>query len=251
MASRFALSLALLPFLAAPALSQVSSIVGPQVAPLGGCPIAISISNDTTSTVWTGICPYTVKDGVGNVVYTPICIAIALQIVPGGTFTANWPQIDNNGSQVLAGLYQIEVSVPGVGIQKHPVVIGGTDAGVAPLGVPKIGTTRKYRLCAPLDGGFNYLLLGSGSTTSGIPTCGGLFPLDPDAIMNIAVSDPTIFINLFGTLASDGSSSDPALAIPLQPHLIGVNIFWAFLVIDFNAPCPFPRISSVLQTTIS
>src|SRR5262249_3751931 len=129
------------------ASSQVSSIVGPQVAPHGS-PVSISISNDTNAQVFTGVCPYQVRSSHGIVVYSPICIAIVVSIDPGMTFTTTWEQIDDNGFQVPNGLYTVDVALPGGGgIQHHSVEItNSVVSGVAPLGVPKVGTARHWQV---------------------------------------------------------------------------------------------------------
>lgn len=233
------------------ASSQVASIVGPQIVP-SGCPVSISISNDTALTLFTGVCPYQVIDGGGAVVFTPICIAIAQILNPGDTFSTQWDQTDDNGNPVPPGNYVVQVQLPGGGgSQQHAITIGGADAGVAPLGVPKIGTSRSYQLCSPLDGSQFYLMAAAGSSNVGIPTCGGVFPLDPDPIFEASLSDPTVFINTFGSLDAAGLTKDPTVAIPANPNFVGLQVHFAMMVLDFAAPCPFRRFSAPMIVTLS
>src|SRR5262245_32740215 len=88
----------------ASASAQLSSVVGPDVAPIG-CPVSISISNDTASTTFTGPCPFQVRNEHGITIFSPICPLLALPLDPGKTFSTTWDQIDNNFVQVPAGIY--------------------------------------------------------------------------------------------------------------------------------------------------
>src|SRR5688572_15635932 len=90
---RFAASIALL--LVSVAGAQVQSSVGPPAAPIG-CPISISISNDTNATYFTGVCPFVIRDSSGTAIFTPFCIAIVNPISPGATFTTYWQQNDDS-----------------------------------------------------------------------------------------------------------------------------------------------------------
>ncbi len=255
MNTRLPLGFATLALLAAPALAQITtgdvqSIVGPPQAPIG-CPVSISISNDSNQGFWMGVCPWQVLKG-STPVFSPICIQIAKLLSPGETFSTEWHQNDDFGNPVPPGKYTVRVFLP-TGIQQdHLVQIGGTDAGMAALGIPKIGTTRNYQLCSPLDPNGFYLVLASGSNTTGIPTCGGTVPLDADDILLTSVSDPTIFQNSFGNLDGNGRSDAMALAIPPLPSLVGLDLVFAFIVIDFTDPfCGIRRISAPLKLQIS
>lgn len=252
MIARVALAAPLAAALASLASAQVATVVGPQVAP-AGCPVAVSISNDTAADAYTKLCPFRVFDAAtGADVYAPFCAAIAVTIAPGDTFTTSWDQRDDFGNPVPPGAYVVEVQA-GVGgsLDLHPITVGGADASVAPLGVPKIGTTRAWQLCAPLDGAQLYLMAASGSSSVGIPTCGGTFPLDVDPILEASLSDPTVFINTFGALDAVGMTSAPSVAIPANPAFAGLSVHFAMMVLDFGAPCPFRRFSAPMVVTLS
>src|SRR5262245_37466477 len=235
---------------AASASAQLSSVVGPDVAPIG-CPVSISISNDSAASTFTGPCPYQVRNAHGIPIFSPICPLLALPLDPGKTFSTTWDQIDDNFVQVPARTYTIDVFLVGAPIQHHTIMVGGAVSGVAPLGVPKIGTTRHYALCSKSDPGGFYVMLASGSSLVGIPTCGGTIPLDPDAILTASLSDPTVFVSTAGNLDAAGMSSAPALAIPSLPSLVGVNVNLAMLVLDLVGACPFKSISAPMHIQIS
>jgi len=234
----------LLAALASTAPAQITSTVGPPVAPLG-CPIAIALSNDTQAILWTGVCPYRVLDLQGTVVHTPTCIALARQIPVGGTFFTTWNQIDNTGNQVPQGTYVVEVQLPGGITARHTINIDSrVRAGVANLGPVRPGTLRQVYACSPQTPGALYYMGASLSSTSGIPTCGGLFPLDPDLLLSFSLQPNPVFVNFAGTLSSSGDTTAPAIAMPAIPALTGLPLSLAFFTFDGSAPCPFTAISA-------
>lgn len=233
------------------AYPQAATMVGPQVAPIG-CPVAVSVSNDGPTGAFTSGCFFNVFDMAGNLVYAPNCTGAVMELLPGATLYSFWLQDDINGGQVAPGSYKVNVSLPdGAGGQSHLVTIGGADASVAPIGVPKIGTARSWQVCSPQDGGQIYLMAASGSANVGIPTCGGTFPLDPDPIFEASLSDPTVFINTAGLLDPVGLTLAPVLAIPANPAFIGLDVHFAAMVLDFTSPCPFRRFSAPMKVTLS
>lgn len=238
--------------LAPAAGAQVASIVGPQIAP-PDCPIITAISNDGPASVVTGVCTTAVRDAAtGEIVFDPfLCPAIGQIIPPGGTYIETWNQLDNSGEPVPPGDYLVDVVLPSGAMETHPITIGGADAALAALGVPKIGTTRKYRLCSPQDAGFPYLLMASGSMGAGLPTCEGtpLF-LTPDDVFQLSLSTPGTFQNFFGNLGATGFSSSPQIALPVNPNTVGLELVLAFVVLDLNQACPIRRVSSPLVVTI-
>lgn len=223
--------------------AQIGSTVGPPVAPLG-CEIAIAFSNDTSAAIWTGVCPYRVLDLQGNAVYTPTCIAVASQVAVGATFFTFWEQVDDNGNQVPQGTYVVEVLLPGGLTARHTVDIDTrVQAGVANLGPVRPGTTRQIYACSPQTPSALYFMGASLSSTSGIPTCGGLFPLDPDLMLSFSLQPNSVFVNFAGTL-SQGTTTTPTIAMPAIPALSGLPLNLAFFTFDGTASCPFTSISA-------
>src|SRR4030095_4360953 len=99
-----------------------------------GCPIAISISNDSSSPVFSVPCPYQILNGHGVVIDAPLCPAPAIPPNPGATFTAYWTQVDANGHPVPPGSYTVVALLPpGFGAQAFSITIGGAVSGVAAL----------------------------------------------------------------------------------------------------------------------
>ena len=243
-------ALSALALLVAPLGAQVSSSVGPPQAPVG-CPIQITLSNDTGVAVATGICPFEIQDAAGNLVFAPACIEILVFIQPGDTFTTQWDQVDQNGNQVPPGSYQVRVNEPDGDVEFHKVEIGGTAAAIAPLGVAKTGTNRSYQLCSPGDPGRPYRLAASFTNAVGISTCAGTVPLDLDGLFFLSQSTPGVFQNFAGVLDATGASAAPSIAIPAQPGLVGTSFQLAFVVLDSpGAPCGIRTISSNLPVTI-
>src|SRR5262245_17867537 len=112
---------------------QVAATVGPSPAPLTS-PIAISVANDTNASMFlSSPCPFHVRNSSGVVIYSPICIAIIININPGAVFTTYWNQHDDSNVQVPAGTYFVDVFLPG-GMSTTSVTISATvEAGATPL----------------------------------------------------------------------------------------------------------------------
>ncbi len=228
--------------------AQVSSSVGPPVAPIG-CPVSISVSNDTNSTYFTSYCPFVIRDSGGTTIFTPFCIAIVNPIAAGSTFTTYWAQNNDSGLQVPPGTYFVDVFISGA-TQSTPVVIGGADAAVSILGVPRIGTQRNLRLCSPGDGGFTFGMAAALSSV-GISTCAGIVPLDTDPLFFLSL-DPSnpFFIGFTGALDNTGISETPSLNVPNVPAIVGQSFVLAFVTVDFSQPCPVRTISAPTSITI-
>ena len=167
---------------------------------------------------------------------------------PGASFVMTWPQIDYLGHPLPVGNYTVEINVGGTQYAT-PVTIGGADAAIAMLGVPKVGTNRNLMFCAPLDPGYSYVA-GAAFNSSGIPTCAGNVPLALDPLFFYSI-DPTnlVFLNFVGALDPSGMSSVPSLSLPNIPALIGAYFVVAFAVID-TTPCPVRRIAAPIVITI-
>lgn len=236
---------------------QVTSTVGPATAPLG-CPISISIANDnTTSAIWTGVCPYNVADLSGNIVFQPFCVLIVVSIAPGGVFTVQWDQKDGAGNQMPPGVYIVNVFLPGSAIsQSHVITLAGVDAGMTTLGPLRPGTTRGLSLCSPQNGNNIYGIAASMTTNTGIPTCGGTFPLDNDALFQLSLASPSPnFHNFLGTLNAQGTTDGlgaaiPSITVPNIPGLTGLSFNLAFLTIDPAQACAVTSISLAVPVTI-
>ena len=231
------------------AVAQVTGHVGPPVAPIG-CPITISISNDTNDIYWVGCPLHGVRDAAGVPVLILGCNAAVTPMSPGATTTTYWPQTDTSGTQVPPGTYLIDFWVGSI-VQTQSVTIGGVDAAISILGAPHVGTTRNVRVCSPQDGGKAFAMAAALSTVPGIATCAGTVPLAPDSLFLLSV-DPSNphFLNFTGTLANDGSSEIPALAIPNIPGLVGQSFVLAFAAVDLSQACPVLRISAPLTVTV-
>ncbi|HYC76580.1 MAG TPA: hypothetical protein VEI02_03030 [Planctomycetota bacterium] len=233
------------------ASAQVTATVGPPTAPVG-CPIWISVSNDTPSGIFlSSPCPYVVKDAFGVAIYTPFCIAIIQPIAAGGTFTTTWPQINDFGIPVGAGNYVVQVNHPG-GPTNVPITIStAATGGVAQLGTAKIGVTRNLGLCSPGDGGFTYVAAAAFTTTPGIVTCAGTIPLAADALLTLSLTPGNgVFNNFLGTLDATGRSTAPSITVPNLPALVGLSFWTAFVVYDPNAPCQIRSISEATEVFI-
>ena len=126
-----------------------------------------------------------------------------------------------------------------------------SDAGVAYVGAPRLGTTRDLALCSPQDAGGIYLAAASFSSSSGIPTCGGTVPLDLDFLLLLSL-DPSnpFFLNFTGNLDAFGRSTSPSVLIPNSPSLVGIPLVFGFVVIDLSLACPVARIADPLTVTI-
>ncbi len=244
------LPLAALLFATTAASAQLTSTVGPPIAP-PGCAISISISNDTAGTAITGLCPFTVFDNTGSVVYQAVCFPIAIQMPPGGTHSTEWLQIDDLGAQVPPGTYGVNVDLPDGSFDIHIIEIVPVDAALSMLGAAKTGTQRRMQLCSPGDPDGLYVLAASLSSAVGIPTCGGTIPLDLDTALKLSLSPTSpIFLNFSGSLDSAGVSDAPELAVPDLASFVGLQLEFGFIVLDFFQPCPVVTISEPLPVVI-
>lgn len=234
--------------------AQIASTVGPADAPIG-CEIVIAISNDTAQTTLLGqFCPFNVRTAQGALVYSLDCPSFAaIPIDPGTEFVTRWDTRDDFGNPVPPGDYVVEVELPTGVSEFTPITIGNTQAGIAQVGVMRIGTTHGLEYCAPQDPGFLYLTLASlAELNPGIPTCGGFIPLVVDALFLLAL-DPNLGLlpNGVGLLDSDGRTTAPGVALPNNPNLVGVNLSLAYVVLDPSGPpCAIRNTSPALSFVI-
>ncbi len=237
--------------LAAAATAQVSATVAPQQAPVGN-PIAVTIANDTAATIFTGVCPFTVRTQGGTPVYTPFCIAIVVPVNPGTVFTTYWNQVNDANQQVPAGIYLVDVLVPGGGLTTVSVTItNGVGATIAPLGPIRIGTTRQLDFESPADANRPYVAAASfPPLAGGIVTCGGLIPLQLDAVFTLSTSPNPIFLNFSGNLNGVGATQSPTVVTPNLPQIVGTALIIDYVVLDLSAPCVVRRIAQALPVLI-
>ncbi len=236
--------------LATAASAQAAATVGPPKAPVG-CPITITVSNDgTAGDVVTGVCPYRVFDEIGQPVYTPICILIAILLQPGQTFTAEWEQIDDLGNPVPPGIYRIDVMLEGGVVEQHFVEVANVDAALSMLGTSKLGFERDLKLCSPQDP-FGIYAAAASLSTAGIPTCAGTVPLATDALFKVSQQASNgVFLSFAGQLDASGASTQPRVAFPADPVFQGIEFNVAFVVLDLSDPCPVARISEELPVKV-
>ena len=255
-------SLLALAGLAAPALAQtVGTTIGPSPAPLGS-PISITVSIDYQGAGSSIGCPYRVLDGNLNEIYDPsigsTCDGTQILIGPWGWVTNRWEQIDQAGQQVPPGHYYVEVSYDVGPKQLFRITVGGAEAGVVLEGTATIGKTlsgesRHFWLTAPQHAGQPYVLLVSSSSSTGISTCGGTFPLDLDPLFIYSLTSPDAVVqNAIGVLDGQGSSEQPVFALPSNPNLVGVSVSAAFAVLNTDPlqPCFIRAVSNAHDMTI-
>jgi hypothetical protein len=225
---------------------QFQAEIGPPVAPIG-CPFVIAVSNDTAISQWLAPC-FQIKDSTGALVAPGGCAGVVWPVNPGETFVMAWPQIDASGAPLAPGTYTVEINLLGV-LNSTQVTIGGADAAIALLGVPRIGKNRNLLFCAPLDGGYSYLA-GAALSSSGILTCAGVVPLALDPLLTYSI-DPanSVFLNFAGILDTTGTSIAPSLALPNIPAIIGASFVVDFVAIDASV-CPVRRIAAPRVITI-
>jgi hypothetical protein len=235
--------------LCACAFAQVTSTVGPSPAPVGGF-IAVSIANDTATNVsLPSPCAFLVRDAVGTVYFDPAQCPPINVVVPAGTvWTLGWI------AGVPPGNYLVDVFIPGQPITTTPLVIDASvEAAIAQRGPMKIGTTRSFLLDSPADPAFQYLMAASGPVVSGgIPTCAGVVQLEDDPLLQLSLGPNPFFSSFTGFLNPTGQGWSPTVNIPNEPSLVGVQVTFAFIVLDTNLMpgCTIRSISAPIQLTI-
>lgn len=207
-----------------------------------GCPIPYTFVNETTSLIEVAPCFPAITSLIGSPIVQPPCPQILLLLGPGETYTIYWDQTDETGSQLPPDIYFID----GV-----PYSIGTASAAVEPLGPPRVGFQRSFHLCSLNGANLPYVLLASGSSTSGFVLCAGLtFPLDFDAILAAQVTGSPVFASFLGFLDGDGRSTAPTLVLPSLPTLAGLDVHLAFTTFDPFGPCGFGDTSPARVVTI-
>ena len=242
--------------LASLAGAQTNTTVGPDPVPLGGR-VSITQSNDVPGKFGITAGLWEVFDATGASVYaaTP---GNSLLLGPGGWHTERWSLVDQGGQPVAPGTYRVEVRYDVFApIQSFFVTVEAEGAAVTLEGTASIlpviggGPNHPFSLMSPADPGAIYWLLASTSATTGIPTCGGTFPLDATPLLTFSLSSTPLLPNALGTLDGKGQSLAPRLELPDDPTLVGLPLAFAFAVLDPAAPCAVTRISGVHQTTVT
>lgn len=209
-----------------------------------GCPIPITFENDTGVPVFHSPCPPTVFDGNGVLVFTTTCVQPPILLAPGEVHTTYWTQVDMFGQPVPEGVYFVN----GQGY----LLTSTVPAMIWSLGPPRVGDTRELLLSAPAEPGGLYVVAASATSTLGTALpCGGLFPLDVDALLEVSLTTPSIFQSFVGVLDGDGCSTAPRIAVPAAPALAGIFFVTAFAVLDPLAACPVRTVSDPLYLTVA
>lgn len=249
---------ALLLIAAAPvAQAQLRTVVGPSVVPLGG-QLSITYSNDTNLFFGTSSDFLVVRDQGGAVVYSDTTFEQTQTIGPFSAFSFYYNLKNDQGQRLPEGDYEAEVKIGGGDPSTfHPFTIENGAAGLVFEGTANINgpfpgtpSQRNFYLQSPRDAGALYFLLGSFTSTLGLPTCNGTFPLDADSLFVLTLTPNSIFKNSLGTLNGLGRSKAPTFPLPADPALVGIQVDAAFAVLDLLKPCPIVRISNVHTVTI-
>ncbi|MCB9876752.1 MAG: hypothetical protein H6835_04030 [Planctomycetes bacterium] len=226
--NRIALPLPLLAGLTLAALAAAPRAQNPTPWPLGR-PVPSTIANDGDAWLPYLACTPTVLDAQGNLVAPISCTVTQFAMAPGETWTTWWDQRDMLGQQVLPGIYFVD---------GQPFELGATPLGVAPLGMPHPGHTRRFALSAPTQSHRPYVVAASLSATHGTALgCGRTFPLDDDSLLALSLSTPRLFPDFLGVLDAFGNSTSPAIALPDLPALLGLQFFVAAATLDAQGPC--------------
>lgn len=209
-----------------------------------GCQVPYTFANDGDNTVGVTPCVPGIFDDQGQSLAPLPCPQILAILEPGDAYTTYWFPVDGQGDPLPAGTYHFGPGGP-------PIELGGTTAGLAALGDPTRGEARGFELCAPAQADETYVLLASGSSDFGIPFCAGsiVLPLDPDLIFLTSLQFPPNFQNFVGVLDAEGRAS-AAFDVPANPNLAGLDLSFAYLVLDFTTPCGFADVSPAVETTI-
>jgi len=209
-----------------------------------GCPIPVTVTNDTDAPIFHTPCPPTVFDENGVLVFSLACPQIAIELAPGESSTTFWPQVDMLGQPVPEGVYFVN----GQGY----LVTSTVPAMLWALGPPRVGDTRALLASAPGEPGGLYAVAASATSNLGTPlACGAFFPLDIDGLLFASLTTPSVFQNFIGVLDDDGCTTAPRIAVPADPSLAGISFVAAFAVLDPTAPCPVRAVSDPRFLTVA
>ncbi len=154
--------------------------------------------------------------------------------------TANlndWEKISFNVSSYVTPSSQVKVRVSAQDQPNNDIVEAGLDdfqvltyespVDLSLSATPYIGTTVNVIVDSPADGGLEYYLAAAEATYPAFQTAQGLYvPLKWDWLANMSTTPGNgVFINFYGYLDGSGYSAAPAIVIPNNPGLIGMEIF--------------------------
>jgi hypothetical protein len=236
------------------AFAQVSTTLGPDPVPFAGT-IGISMTNVGTTDTFIGDgCPYEVRrTSDGAVFYSLPCpLFAAIELEPGETASFFWDLRDDFNQLVPPDTYTVRVFQPDGVVPSFVVTVGGVDAALAFLGPAKLGETPGLLLTSPPNAGRVYLAMASLATTPGIPTCAGVVPMAPFGIFfdSINPASPT-FLSFLGVLDPFiGRSLDPHVAVPSSPSILGVQVWFDYVALDFTQPCVVTAIAAPVSVVV-
>ncbi|MBN2492526.1 MAG: hypothetical protein JXQ29_16885 [Planctomycetes bacterium] len=123
-------------------------------------------------------------------------------------------------------------------------------AGLVGSGTGAPGTTLRFTLTAPADGGLPYQM-GSSFGNGPIPIDTRRLGLSVDSLLVLSVAGalPAVFQNYAGKLDAQGVAQ-AALAIPNLPALKGLRIYTAYVTLLATAPSGVASISNSFLFTI-
>lgn len=104
--------------------------------------------------------PWTIKDGLGRVVFTPIAAQVITNVAPGETRTWSWNGRDNFGNYVAPGTYTVELSTRNAGtftasftIQAPALPDLVVESVTYTPATPTVGTTLTFQITVRNQGG--------------------------------------------------------------------------------------------------
>ena len=117
-------------------------------------------------------------------------------------------------------------------------------------GAPRIGTRVDLDLSSPDDAGRLYFLPVGLSDTPPIVLGSRTIPLAPSFLLDLELSAPTIFVNVFGSLDGTGAARGQ-FAIPSLTSLIGLDFYFAGLTFKPSFPFGIRGISNNVKLTVT
>lgn len=241
-----------------PGYTGPSFCAAPYVVPMNG-QLIITAKNVSAFPV-TGSYPNDLNIyGIdGSLVYAGIyCDVRPVTIAPRETFSFPWDGVDLNGNLAPPGVYLVEMDVVTTfGPAKYSLGFftfaddAGPPMALSLEGSADLGTTRRIFLQSPQDAGFGWAFAIAFGRNVGTQTCGGIVPLDFDSLLQYCMRTcNTLVCPLEGVLDFRGSCGlglGPILTVPNDPALAGIPVYAAFVVMDYEQPCPVRRISAAV-----
>lgn len=171
----------------------------------------IDISNDNGSS-WTNVLSTSANlNGWENISFN-----VSSYVIPTSQVKVRCSAQDQpNNDIVEAGLDDFEVMTYDSPVE---LMLSAT---------PYIGTTVNVTVDSPGDAGLEYYLAAAEATYPAFQTAQGLYvPLKWDWLANMSTTPGNgVFFNFYGYLDGSGYTSAPAIVIPNNPNLIGMEIF--------------------------